>query len=211
MSIKPGALIQQLGHGRSIYRPIGVALVVAVLAAACGDSPTTVGTEPETNTTGVNLASDFGIQVYRGEDVLGGSKIAFSSLFAGGKPVVLNFWSGLCPPCRAEMPVLQRFYEDFKGQVTLLGLDVGQFHEPGSQSDPDAFLDDVLIELPITYPQGFATDASVMVDYEVLSMPTTVLINSRREVFQKWSGPVSLDVLTRVTKALLTQESASAS
>ena len=52
-----------------------------------------------------------------------------------GRPIVLNFWAGLCPPCRAEMPNLQAFYEKFGDQVTLLGLDVGPFTGLGSNQN----------------------------------------------------------------------------
>ena len=42
-----------------------------------------------------------------------------------GKPMVLNFWAGLCPPCRAEMPQFQLFYEEFKEEIQLVGLTSG--------------------------------------------------------------------------------------
>ena len=35
--------------------------------------------------------SDFAVDVYQGQDVLGGSNIRFSDVLAQGKPVVLNF------------------------------------------------------------------------------------------------------------------------
>ena len=31
-----------------------------------------------------------------------------------GKPLVLNFWATWCPPCRAELPELERIYKDYK-------------------------------------------------------------------------------------------------
>ena len=48
-----------------------------------------------------------------------------------GKPLVLNFWAGLCPPCRAEMPQFQVFYEEFKDQIQLVGIDNWSFHWAG--------------------------------------------------------------------------------
>ena len=46
--------------------------------------------------------------MFQGQDVVGGEKVTLSGLI-GGRPIVLNFWAGLCPPCRAEMPDLQEF------------------------------------------------------------------------------------------------------
>ena len=94
--------------------------------AACGggggqatpqDTPTTV---PDGAATPGELPiPDFEIDVYQGAETLGGSALLLSDLFAQGKPVVLNFWAGLCPPCRAEMPDLQEVYQEHKGDILL--------------------------------------------------------------------------------------------
>ena len=101
------------------------------------------------------------------------------------------------------MPELQEFYEDFKDQVTLVGVDIGQFTGLGNQQDAR----DLLSELGVTYPNGFTDDGGVVSQYRVVSMPTTVFINSKGEVFRKWSGPLNLEVLSEVTTEMLGQES----
>ena len=53
-------------------------------------------------------APRFSITLYQGGGELGTGLIDFPQNY--GKPVVLNFWAGLCPPCRDEMPVLQKVY-----------------------------------------------------------------------------------------------------
>lgn len=149
------------------------------------------------------MAPDFSFTLYQGESELGAESLDFSNL--QGKPVVLNFWAGLCPPCRAEMPDLQRFYEDTEEEVTLVGIDVGRFNGLGNQRDAQ----NLLKELRITYPAGFTRDGSVMRGYEVLSMPTTVFIDSKGEIFEKWSGIITQDILTEVTAAMLRAEARS--
>ena len=96
------------------------------------------------------MPADFQITVYSGQEVLGGEELAFSSIFTHGKPVVLNFWAGLCPPCRAEMPDLQSVYGEYQDRVLLLGLDIGPFVGLGSRDDGRALVQ----ELNITYPTG---------------------------------------------------------
>ena len=145
-------------------------------------------------------APDFSFILYQGEGELGGGKLDFSEL--QGKPVVLNFWAGLCPPCRAEMPDLQRFYEENQEDVTLVGIDVGRFNGLGNQRDAQ----NLLRELHITYPAGFTRDGSVIRKYEVLSMPTTVFVDSKGAIFQTWSGLITRDILTEVTAAMLRAE-----
>lgn len=45
---------------------------------------------------------DFKLVAYQGDDVLGGHETTFSTVFNQGKPVVLNFFAGQCPPCQGE-------------------------------------------------------------------------------------------------------------
>ena len=112
---------------------------------------------------------------------------------------MLNFWAGLCPPCRAEMPYLQRFYDDFQDQVYLIGIDIGTFTGLGSRDDGRALLE----ELKITYPAGATEDNSVVGNYEVLGMPTTVFIDSQGRIHEKWTGILNRDNLVRITKDML--------
>jgi thiol-disulfide isomerase/thioredoxin len=146
------------------------------------------------------MAPDFSLTLYQGSDKLGAETLNLSQL--QGRPVVLNFWAGLCPPCRAEMPDLQRFYNESKDEVLLLGIDVGQFTGLGNREDAQTLLQ----ELDITYPAGFTGDASIMQKYEVLGMPTTVFIDSNGEIFRNWTGVLDRETLEQVTSEMLKAE-----
>ena len=40
-----------------------------------------------------------------------------------GQAVLVNIWATWCPPCRAEMPAIQRYYEQYKDQgFIVLGV-----------------------------------------------------------------------------------------
>jgi thiol-disulfide isomerase/thioredoxin len=55
---------------------------------------------------------------------LNGGQVKLSS-FRGVKPVWVNFWATWCPPCRAEMPEMQKIYEKYKDKgIEFLGVDV---------------------------------------------------------------------------------------
>ena len=58
----------------------------------------------------------------------------------------------------------------------------------------------------ITYPAGFTDDRNVVRKYEVLGMPTSVFIDSQGEIFQKVTGALNLDFLTKTANALLEQD-----
>ncbi len=143
---------------------------------------------------------NFDFTLYQGELVLGAEDLEFAQL--QGRPIVLNFWAGLCPPCRAEMPGFQRFYDDNKDDVILLGIDVGRFTGLGNKRDAR----NLLQELGVSYPAGYTNDRGVVRDYSVRTMPTTVFINSSGEVVQNWSGAMNEATLRALVDALFIKE-----
>ena len=196
-------LIWQSKLGRALV----LSVALAIVAASCGGGSgggNAVSDEgsSETDTASKDVAFDFSSTLYQGESKLGAAILNLSDL--QGKPTVLNFWAGLCPACVAEMPDLQRFYDDFGDRATLIGVDVGQFTGLGNQCDARDLLD----QLGVTYPAGYTDDSNVVRQYRVLSMPTTVFITSDGEVFKTWIGVLNQDVLTKVTTEMLNQEAA---
>lgn len=187
-----------LSYGR-FGKGVLLGAVLAIILVACGGglgANTATGAEPSKD-----LAPDFSFTLYQGESRLGATMLNLSDL--QGRPTVLNFWAGLCPPCRAELPDLQLFYEDFIDQVNVVGIDIGTFTGLGNQDDAQ----NLLSELAIAYPNGFTNDNTVVRRYEVLSMPTTFFINSKGEIFKKWNGALNREILTEQTTELLNQES----
>ena len=65
------------------------------------------------------------------------------------------------PRAAPKMPDMQKFYEENKDRVNLLGIDVGQFTGLGDQASAKALLE----ELDVTYPAGFTNYGGVMRDY----------------------------------------------
>lgn len=149
--------------------------------------------------SGSSKAPDIKISAYQGQDVLGGNEVNLSKLLANGKPVVLNMWAGLCPPCRAEMPDLQQVADTYNGQLIMVGLDVGPFVGLGSRDDAKELLQD----LKITYPVGTTFDAKVIEDYQVVAMPATFFIKPNGEIHKKWIGYMSRDKMEELVKGLL--------
>ncbi len=144
-------------------------------------------------------ADDFSFSLYQGVGELGSKDLELSQL--QGEPVVLNFWAGLCPPCRAEMPQFQLFYEEFKDRITLVGIDIGPFMRLGSHNDAE----DLLRELGVTYPAGFTSDGGVPRKYNITGMPTTVFIKPNGEIFEKRTGALDRNSLARLTTAMLSE------
>ena len=176
-----------------------------------GSTPTPTLAEPTATPTQAVLqgggtssdgAPDFHMVAYQGENVLGADKLDVSELFGRGKPVVLNFWAGLCPPCRAEMPGFQRVYDDLGDQFLLVGVDIGPFVGLGSHDDARAFLE----EFDISYPTAYATDDPTR-SFAVLGMPTTMLFTSDGTIVAKRTGFLPEDALRTTLRDLLAPSS----
>lgn len=182
---------------------IGVSVVVA-LAAIVGFTlfrPRAVQTPSDAaSNPPLRLAPDIEVTMYQGQAEVGGEQIALSDLWEKKRqPVVLNFWAGLCPPCRAEMPDFQRLYEQPNRKFALIGVDIGPFIGLGSRDDARA----LLRELKITYPAGTTFDIRTIRNYEILGMPTTVFITANGRIWRKHAGLLTFNQVKTLTDELV--------
>ena len=141
---------------------------------------------------------DFGINTYQSGGVLEGRSTNLDAVLAQGKPVVLNFWAGLCPPCRAEMPALEDAWQEFGEEVSIVGIDIGPFTGLGSFQDGQA----LIRELGITYPAGSTDERGVPSLWGVTSMPSTFFLNADGTTDSKWIGAITPARLRQRIRAL---------
>lgn len=154
-----------------------------LLIAACGDDN---GGGTASDGAG-QLEHDFAFVPYQSiGDPDGETEMKFSEVFDEGKPVVLNFWAGQCPPCRAEMPHFQQLADEYEDEFILLGIDVGVFTGLGTEQNALDLLD----ELDISYPAGRALERDPLVDYNATGMPTTIFFKANGEVSDKRVGMI---------------------
>lgn len=100
-----------------------------------------------------------------------------------GEVVLLNFWGTWCPPCRAEMPALQRTWEEYEDQgVVFLGVAIYD-----EKADVEKFAE----SYGITYPLGVDILGDLTVDYKVTSFPTTFLIDREGNEVRRIVNPVN--------------------
>lgn len=52
-----------------------------------------------------------------------GNSVSLSQYVGKGQPVILSFWATWCKPCIAEMPHLQKLFEDKKAMILAISLD----------------------------------------------------------------------------------------
>lgn len=113
-----------------------------------------------------------------------------------GKKVFLNFWATWCPPCREEMPEIQRYYETYgkKHNVEVVAVNI---------TDQDNGLD-VIKEFvdyyQLTFPIVLDEHGEVSIKYEIFTIPTSYVINEQGNIVKEIIGPVTKEMLVEYFK-----------
>ncbi|WP_353136931.1 TlpA disulfide reductase family protein [Pseudopedobacter sp.] len=95
-----------------------------------------------------------------------------------GKVVFLNFWATWCPPCIAEMPSIQKLYNQMSNEIEFVFVDVdGQFEKPLS------FLKKHNYNLPL-----FVSASPIPETVFDGSLPTTLVIDKKGNVVFRHRG-----------------------
>lgn len=114
-----------------------------------------------------------------------------------GKTVFLNFWATWCSPCRAEMPDIQKLYEEFQQEdVVILGVAAPNLGREKSEEGIKGFLE----ENGYTYLVVMDTEAEVFQAYGINSFPTTFMIDKDGNVFGYISGQLSEETMRDIIR-----------
>lgn len=104
-----------------------------------------------------------------------------------GKVVLINFWATWCPPCRREMPSLERLRQRLadKGLV-VIAVDVGE--------DADTvFSFTGQLEPAPTFPLLLDKDSAAMQRWKVKGLPTTFVVDAQGRVVRRAVGGREFD------------------
>lgn len=91
-----------------------------------------------------------------------------------GQVVLINFWASWCGPCRQEMPLLEALHQRYAPLgFTMIGINVEE-----DSSLADGFLRDT----PVTFPILYDRENVVSKTYDVIAMPTTIIVDRAGEI-----------------------------
>ena len=97
-----------------------------------------------------------------------------------GKIVFLNFWATWCPPCRAEMPSMQKLHQSWdQNKYVMLAVNVGQ-HKSAVK--------DFIERHDYTFLVLLDPDAKVAREYYARSIPLTYVIDRDGRIKKKIFG-----------------------
>ena len=120
-----------------------------------------------------------------------------------GKVVLLNIWATWCPPCRAEMPSMEKLHKKLAGtdfRIAAVSVDGDPFHLEGSEDQKGimAFATNLGLTFDILHdPSGAIRQA-----YDIFGVPESYLIDRDGVIVKRvigaanWEEPVN-DMLIR--------------
>ena len=97
-----------------------------------------------------------------------------------GKVVMVNFWATWCPPCRQELPSMERLWLATRDKgVVMLAINIGE--------DADTIFT-FTSDYPVTFPLLMDRDSSVIKHYPVLGVPTSFIIDPQGRIIYRAVG-----------------------
>ena len=157
----------------------------AVPEPAATQPPSTAPTEATAEATQREFQEAPEFTVYDGK----GAPVSLSSKF--GKPVVLNFWTSWCGPCKMEMPEFEALWQQLGEEVTFMMINVTT--SENSQADAIALMEDLGYTFPVYYDlEGIASQT-----YGISAFPTTYFISAEGELIARAVGAIDSATILR--------------
>ena len=110
-----------------------------------------------------------------------------------GKPVIINFWATWCPPCRAELPSMNRAWQKIKNDgIAMIAINIGE-------------QEDTVFEFASQFPISFMVlldeRADEMKKWPMTGLPTTFILDPEGRIVYKavgdkdWDDDALLDMI----------------
>ncbi len=97
-----------------------------------------------------------------------------------GKTVFLNMWASWCPPCRAEMPAIQKLYSSLKNNKKIIFVMVSL---DSDREKAKQFIKKSGFEFPVYFPYSFVPKM-----YDSGTIPSTYVITPAGKIAVKEVG-----------------------
>jgi thiol-disulfide isomerase/thioredoxin len=121
---------------------------------------------------------------------LSGQPVSMSSL--RGKVTLVNFWATWCPPCRQEMPMLDKLSQEWRDQgISVVGI---------ALDDAPAvriFISQRKIHYRVWMGDDGTMDLLPQLGNQAIVLPFTLLLDARGNKIASWTGQLSEPLLRK--------------
>ena len=172
-----------------LYLNIGVAIVLIVVGVGSllwmGQQSATSASQPTTPTGAT--APDFALLSPEGREI--------SLSDYAGQVILINWWATWCPPCKAEMPAINAFYEAHQADgFVVLAV---------NSQEGASTVKDFIQHNGFTFPILLDSQGQVMDRYHVRALPTSFIIDRHRVIQHIQTGEISPQQLEAIVEPLL--------
>lgn len=122
-----------------------------------------------------------------------GQKLELAELLKFGKPIVLNMWASWCVACIDEADDFEAFWQKHQSRALMVGIALNDKPELAYQ---------FASEYQQTYPMAYDQNGKTGIDFGVLGVPETFLIDKNGIVRRRFIGAVTLQQLEAALLAL---------
>jgi peroxiredoxin len=124
---------------------------------------------------------------------LDGNKVSLKDF--RGKNVYLNFWATWCPPCRKEMPAIEKVYQEYKDKgLVVLTIDIGEDKETVKN-----FIKDNKYNFKVLLD----SDQNIASQYNISAIPVSYFINKDGSIATKRVGALEENEMRQYVKNLM--------
>lgn len=161
-------------------------LLVLIAAAAW----MVISADPSTATNGQTAAPQAGfIAPDFSLESLDGETYTLSEL--RGQAVLVNLWATWCPPCRAEMPAIEKIYSEYKDEgLVVLAVNMTYQDEP---SAVEPFIAEYGLTFPVLLDRSGVSGAT----YQLRSLPSSFFIDRKGVISEVVIGGPMSEALLR--------------
>lgn len=131
-------------------------------------------------------------------DGLGGDGALVDTSVLKGKPVWVNFMGSYCPPCREELPLMQRIQDQLGEDVVILLVDV---------KEDEATIQDFVTSLAVALPVGLDRDGATADRWRAFALPIHFWLDAQGKIRGVVYGGAPPDVLLQGLRTVLPKAS----
>ncbi len=115
-------------------------------------------------------------------DTFGTNRKSTVEKLRGSKMTFVTFWATWCPPCREELPELEKLYREYKSKgFQVIGINTDQ---EGAEDE----IRKIVTDMKLTFPLLLDSDAKLTESMMVLDIPTLLVLNGEGNILEAHVG-----------------------